>query len=941
MLDDSADPALAARCEWAARLCALAVAALGVAVLLGWALDIAALKSLRPGWESMKANSALGLVLAGVSLAAAGRVRHAAGWRSLHLLLAAAVALLGLLSAGEHLFALDFGIDRALFPVPDDGVSTAAPGRMSLSTAAGLAFSGLALILMDSRAGRLGSQVAAFVGNLIGVLALLGYAYGVAALYGVAAVSSMALHTAAGLVTVNLGVLLARPQRGLIGVVTSRTAGGVMARRLLPLALIAPFLIGWLRIQGERLGLFDSAFGIALVSLAYVVLFTAFVWRTAHVLRLSEQRRFVAERARCLQQAQLTGIIDSAMDAIIMADAAQRVVLFNPAAEQMFGRKAADVIGGPLDLLLPQRFRVAHFEHVRAFGAAGAANRRIGGVGAIAGMRANGEEFPIEASTSQLEVNGDKYFTAILRDITASRRVQAALRESEERERGRSEELSKLLDAVPAAVWFARDAEATVISGNQLSYEWLLAPEGANASSPGGTGDGQGNVRIVKDGVALAPAEMPLQRAAAGAEVRGYEFDLMYPDGNSRHVLGNATPLLDEHGRSRGAISAFVDITARRQAELAIQAARAEAEQASNAKSRFLAAASHDLRQPLSALSIYANMLRSQVAPAGQPHLANLKDCIGSLNALLTDLLDLSKLEAGVVTPNLRDFPVPDALASLLSIHAPEAQLKGIQLRCVATGLIAHTDPILFKRILGNLIGNAIRYTDRGGVLVGCRRRGARHWVEVWDTGIGIAEHDTAVIFEEFRQLGDEARTRGSGLGLAIVAKAAALLGLEIRVRSRPGRGSVFAIELPLGRERTRPAPQPGAALCRSLRIALIEDNAMVREALVSVLEDAGHAVLAAASGKELRAALGNVPPDIVVSDYRLAQGETGFDVITAARAAMGDDLPAILITGDTDPKLIRSMADRGIVVVHKPLDLETLQAYLEDLTCHERLVTH
>jgi PAS domain S-box-containing protein len=940
MLDDSTDPALVAWCERAARLCALAVAALGVAVLLGWAFDLAALKSLRPDWETMKPNTALGFVLAGVSLAAAGRARRAGGWRGVHLVLAAAVALLGLLTVGEHVLTLDFAIDQALFPLLHDDASTGAPLRMSLATSVGLVFSGLALLLMDSRWGRLGSQVAAFIGNLIGVLALLGYAYGVAALYGVAAFANLALHTAAGLVMLNLGVLLARPRRGLIGVVTSRTAGGVMARRLLPLALVAPFLIGWLRIQGEQRELYSSAFGVALVALAYVVLFTAFIWRTAEVLRDSDQRRFAAEQARRRQQAQLTGIIDSAMDAIIMADAAQRVVLFNPAAEQMFGRSAAEVIGGPLDVLLPPRFRAEHFEQVRAFGAAGAGTRRIGALGTITGLRANGEEFPIEASTSQLEANGGQYFTAILRDVTASRRVQAALRESEERERVRSEELSKLLDAVPAAVWFARDSQGTVIGGNQLSYEWLRAPEGANVSRSAPAGEWYGSFRIFKDGVELPPAEMPLQRAAAGTELRGYEFDLVYPDGTSRHVLGNAVPLLDEHGRSRGAISAFVDITARREAELAIHAARAEAEQASNAKSRFLAAASHDLRQPLSALSIYVNVLRSHVAPAGQPHLANLKDCIGSLNALLTDLLDLSKLEAGVVSPNVGDFPVADALASLISIHAPEAQLKGLHLRCVATGLTAHTDPILFKRILGNLIDNAIRYTDRGGVLVGCRRRDGRHWVEVWDTGIGIAAHQTTEIFEEFRQLGD-ARTRGSGLGLAIVAKTAALLGLQVSVRSRPGRGSVFAIELPLGQDQAIPAPATGAVPCRPLRIALVEDNLMVREALASVLEDAGHEVVAAASGAELRAALGNVPPDIVVSDYRLAEGETGFDVITAARAAMGADLPAMLITGDTDPKLIRSMADRGIVVLHKPLDLETLQAYLEDLTCHEGLVAH
>jgi PAS domain S-box-containing protein len=375
------------------------------------------------------------------------------------------------------------------------------------------------------------------------------------------------------------------------------------------------------------------------------------------------------------------------------------------------------------------------------------------------------------------------------------------------------------------------------------------------------------------------------------------------------------------------------DITARRKASQAMVAAKAEAELANSAKSRFLAAASHDLRQPLSALTVYATVLEHKVAPADRPVLSNMKDCIGSLSELLINLLDLSKLEAGVVTPNVSDISLAGILSSLESVHAPEAQLKGLRLHCATSNLTVRTDPILFTRIVGNLIGNAIRYTERGGVLIGCRRRRGKRWVEVWDTGIGIPADKTAEIFEEFKQLGDDARTRGSGLGLAIVAKTGALLGLEVNVRSRPGRGSVFAIELPPGQERAMLAREPCNVAHRPLRIALVDDLGMVRRALGYALQAAGHQVVAAASGKELCAELGSLPPDVVVSDYRLAQGETGFDVVASVRATMGADLPAILITGDTDPKLLRSMADRGIIVLHKPLDMEVLQTALKDLT--------
>lgn len=362
------------------------------------------------------------------------------------------------------------------------------------------------------------------------------------------------------------------------------------------------------------------------------------------------------------------------------------------------------------------------------------------------------------------------------------------------------------------------------------------------------------------------------------------------------------------------------------------QLAMTTAERANAAKSTFLAAASHDLRQPLSALSIYVNQLKDERGRIDRSLVANIQECIRSLNGLLTDLLDLSKLQAGVIKPNVSDFPVADILFALESIHAPEAAVKGLRLRSATTRLFGRTDPILFKRVLGNFIANAVRYTKHGGVLIGCRRRQGRHWIEVWDSGIGIPADKTAEIFEEFKQL-DDARNRGSGLGLAIVAKTAALLGLEIRVRSWPGRGSMFAIECPQGRREDACIPPSAREIVgHPLNVALIEDNPMVRAALVMGLRSAGHEVIQAASGDALRAQLGEVPPDIVVSDYRLAEGETGFDAIALVRTELGKSIPAILITGDTDPKLMRSMANRGIVVLHKPVEMETLIAYLEDL---------
>ncbi len=373
------------------------------------------------------------------------------------------------------------------------------------------------------------------------------------------------------------------------------------------------------------------------------------------------------------------------------------------------------------------------------------------------------------------------------------------------------------------------------------------------------------------------------------------------------------------------------ELVAERTAELA--AAKLEAERANNAKSRFLAAASHDLRQPLSALSLYVGTLGSKLSGGEEHLLGNMKNCVISLNDMLGNLLDLSKLDAGVVTKSISDFSVDALIANVVSSQTPDAIAKGLSLRFGCLDVIGRTDAILFQRILENLVSNAIRYTDRGGVLVGCRRSQGKMWVEVWDTGIGIPADKTEVIFEEFRQLGNFERNRakGTGLGLAIVAKTAALLGLEVRVRSRLGKGSVFAVELPVG-EHVGAIARNGYAH-RPQRIALIEDNFEVATALSYALTAVGHEVVCAGSRSELMHLLAGVAPDIVISDYRLTGEETGCDVIAAVRAAFGGGLPALIITGDTDPAVIQRIVSAKISIQHKPLDLDVLRSRIAELT--------
>ncbi len=393
---------------------------------------------------------------------------------------------------------------------------------------------------------------------------------------------------------------------------------------------------------------------------------------------------------------------------------------------------------------------------------------------------------------------------------------------------------------------------------------------------------------------------------------------------------------LDVHVSAMGGnriAAVFRDVTDRHKAEVELRAAKIAAERADSAKSRFLAATSHDLRQPLSALSLYVGALASKRTPVDDEIVENMKICVVSLSEMLDNLLDLSRLDAGVVKPDVNDFRLDDLLVKIMSSQAPGANLKGLALRLASCGLVVRTDPVLLQCIIENFVSNAVRYTRRGGILIGCRRAQGRHWVEVWDTGIGIPADKTNEIFEEYSQLGNPERNRdkGSGLGLAIVTRTAALLNLQIRVRSCVGKGSMFAVEVPLGEVVTPVAS--GAAAHRPLCIALVEDNAHVAAALAYALCDAGHEVVSAPTRSELLARLDYRVPDIVVSDYRLAGNETGFDVVDSFRSAFGVDLPVLIITGDTNPSVIARMASEGIDVLHKPLDIDVLRARIAELT--------
>lgn len=383
-------------------------------------------------------------------------------------------------------------------------------------------------------------------------------------------------------------------------------------------------------------------------------------------------------------------------------------------------------------------------------------------------------------------------------------------------------------------------------------------------------------------------------------------------------------------------------------AELAVK--KEQAEEANQAKSRFLAAASHDLRQPVHALGLFVSQLKERLGgPSCLPDLTRLlhqiDTALDATESLLDSLLEISKLDAGALVPNIAPFPAAALLERVEDQFFALAAGKGLRLQVVPSRLWILSDRLALERILQNLVSNAIRYTRRGGVVIGCRRRGNKVLIQVWDTGIGIPKEEQRKIFQEFYQAANlqGGSRRGLGLGLAIVQRLAELLHHRIEVVSVPGQGSVFSVEVELSLPRALPAKpvqlQAGGTVFASASILVVDDDALVRESTRGVLEGWGCRVLTAASGTEALAQVRSAgAPDAILCDYRLLNGETGTEVIEALRLALGKAVPAIIVSGDAAPQALREARDSSCPVLHKPLKPARLRALLASVLARRQL---
>jgi two-component system, sensor histidine kinase len=514
-------------------------------------------------------------------------------------------------------------------------------------------------------------------------------------------------------------------------------------------------------------------------------------------------------------------------------------------------------------------------------------------------------------------------------DITQRRLAEQALRESEDR-------LAKFMEASAEGVIFHRDGLITDV--NPAACRLLGEPAGHLL--------GKETLQL------LAPEHRPhARRVITQHSDTAYEGELLTHDGERIpvEVIGRSMLRNGEHLR----MAVVRDISDRREAQLRIRELIAglrtekdRAEAADRAKSVFLAAASHDLRQPIHALSLFLTALRSMAqAPSVSPgELAEIcrrmQASLDGLGQLLNMLLDVSRLDANAVEIARSPTSLAQLFTELDQDFHPLAREKGLRLRVLGSSLWVDTDPTVLRRILANLLSNAVRYTQRGRVLLGCRRRGTDVEIQVWDQGIGIPAEQRDAVFEEFYQIGQAAALRheshGLGLGLSIVKRSAQLLDAPLDLRSQPGRGSMFCIRVPVCAPPEPCAPKASEAsfarAAHGMGVLVIDDDAQVLSAMHSVLSAWGHRVFCALSPDEavLLAITHTDKINLLISDYRLGGNVTALDAIHAVQACLPRPVPTYILTGDTSPQRIHEASILGFPLLHKPVQASALRNILE-----------
>ncbi len=606
-------------------------------------------------------------------------------------------------------------------------------------------------------------------------------------------------------------------------------------------------------------------------------------------------------------------ILNTAADATIISDSGGFIRVANARAEELFGYDHGELIGQKVEVLLPQGFRDRHRELREGFNEAPRARPMVSGLD-LSGLRKDGSTFRAEIALNPIETEDGLIVTSTIREITGVDDSEAYFK--------------TILESAPDALVIIDDrGKMTIVNGQaerMFGYErGEMLGQSVEMLLP---------ARIRKKHVrnrALFNDDPRLRPMGVGMDLVARRRD-----GSEFPVEISLSPV-QSAGR-RFVSSVIRDVTERKRMEDEIIAARQEAERANKANSAFLAAASHDLRQPVQALSLLNGALRRTVKDEKALQMIDSQGhSLTAMTNLLNSLLDISRLDAGAVTPELEDFPIKRLIDRLSDEFARQAQHHGLEFVSTPCSTVVNSDPNLLAEIIQNFVSNAIRYTDKGSVRLECGQRDGRCVINVVDTGVGIPADQLQDIFREFHQCKMAGASKeGFGLGLAIVKRLSDLLGLELDVQSDIGRGSTFSVSLPAVSEDA--VAEDAEAASGHLTdpggtglVVLIEDDVNVANAWGLLLEAEGYRVATAASAPEAQALIRHVDetPALLISDFHLLDGSTGVEAVSAIREKYGSSIPAFIVSGDTSKVVKDARLLDNCTLMSKPIDTNRLLA--------------
>ena len=769
-----------------AKAAGLAVGITGALVLAGWVLDITLLTSISSGFVAMKPNVALAFVLAGAALNIVSTGPANRKLRFAALACAFLVALTSLLTLSEYLYDWNLKIDRLLFSEPPGALGTSSPARMAPTSALCLFLIGISLLVLEVRRCYPVAQVLTLLAALVSLTAFIGYVYGVGSLYEGGSSTAMALHSSLCFLLLSSAILLTRQDHGLLAIVTSDAAGGVMARRLLPAAILIPLLLGWVTVLDEEAGLHGPAFGVFLVVIWSIVSFAALTWWNSGSLYRLDVERQRAEDELKKGQAQLAEAQRIAHVGSAEWDIATKAVNWSDEMFRMFGYEPGEVQPGYeafLQRVHPDDRRAVEQNITRTVrsGEPFAFDYRI--------VRPDGSIRMVhgEGQVVRDEAGAPVRLLGTAQDITERKQIEHALRQNEMRTRS-------IIDTANDA-FVAIDAGDVIKDWNpqaELTFGWK---------------------REEAVGRSLAETVIPPARREAHLEGlhryvltgegpmlnRRVELEGLHKDGHLFPVEMTISPI--RWGRSH-IFSAFVrDITERKQAEEALAHQTRELTRINSELEDFTHSVSHDLKEPLRGIEAFAGFIAEDYADKldeqGQGYVHVLRESAVRMKDLIDDLLQLSRIGR----TRLEQAPVGmSSLVKDVSLELSFAlQEKHVELLIDPDMPTVPCDPARMREVFKNLISNAVKYNDKPQpkIAVGCRSDNGGFTFAVRDNGIGIAPEFHEKIFKIFQRLHHREEYEGTGVGLAICKKVVEAHGGGIWVESAPGEGTTFLFTIP------------------------------------------------------------------------------------------------------------------------------------------------